>query len=458
MTQTKPRLERQLARLKREQKLVEKQVVQLIGRRIGSDIDEGLGKLEALWVQLKAKREAERVHMKEQLDRIQASAQVLSELAQAEYAKSSAAPQHQRQHDAAVAHEKIRSQYQAVERYIRQYRSEQQPLFNNLLLEETTLSRQLQLLEASFTQWQSKTEEHLATTRRAMQRHKSAPSSVKKLIGASSKDTPKEIEQYNAFLVQYGGYRGGWEEFDHDTFLRLRKQHRDPALYVPAIAAVLLGKTEADVVEHDAWYKRLRELDHAKRTAVAQWRQSEKEKQRAEETKAFVQEREAAQAIKEQELTALKRQRKRQEQQRAKVLKWKKDKERQQSAEAEAERKRDLEKQQQRQQREEARLLSMKDKVKAYAEQRQKVVQATLGLLLLRLNVCVRVCVLISCYQHVKSSSSLSSSHCGGLASFLTVFFLLLLSVAVTAVDLDCFCFCGLQGAARTRYSCDPAG
>jgi cell division protein FtsB len=54
----------------------------------------------------------------------------------------------------------------------------------------------------------------------------------------TDKDVPREVAQYEHYLVEHGGLTGGWTDYDHGTFVHHRQKHRAQAPFFQAVAQV----------------------------------------------------------------------------------------------------------------------------------------------------------------------------------------------------------------------------
>ncbi|XP_035291665.1 coiled-coil domain-containing protein 112 [Anguilla anguilla] len=99
---------------------------------------------------------------------------------------------------------------------------------------------------------------------------------------------PPEVNELERFLLLTGGRQGGWDQYDHEVFLRERgkRSGRDVLPHVP-------GKRGEEVVQHEEWYQRLLLLEEKKREAILKWR-TQKERSREQELRRQKEEEEAA--------------------------------------------------------------------------------------------------------------------------------------------------------------------
>ncbi|KAJ8401621.1 hypothetical protein AAFF_G00379380 [Aldrovandia affinis] len=95
-------------------------------------------------------------------------------------------------------------------------------------------------------------------------------------------EMPPEVTELERFLLLTGGRQGGWDQCDHESFLRARAKlsgkpaHKNEALlHVP-------GKRKDEVLQHEEWYERLLFLEEKKREAIQRWKTQRQQKREAE--------------------------------------------------------------------------------------------------------------------------------------------------------------------------------
>uniref|UniRef100_A0A672M8X2 Coiled-coil domain-containing protein 112-like n=1 Tax=Sinocyclocheilus grahami TaxID=75366 RepID=A0A672M8X2_SINGR len=80
---------------------------------------------------------------------------------------------------------------------------------------------------------------------------------------------PAEVTALQTFLQQTGGRDGGWDEFDHRSFLKVWTKHRGKPSYRHEARLYLPGKTEEEVKRHEDWFLELRRLQEDKREVTS---------------------------------------------------------------------------------------------------------------------------------------------------------------------------------------------
>ncbi|KAL0187493.1 hypothetical protein M9458_019163, partial [Cirrhinus mrigala] len=137
------------------------------------------------------------------------------------------------------------------------------------------------------------------------------PHADKPCVGQKSdwRNLPAEVTALETFLQQTGGRHGGWDEFDHQSFLKVWTKHSGKNSYRQEARLYLPGKTEEDVKLHEEWFLELRRLQDRKREVTEERelrreQRDEDEEPREDETRRLKQEerrREASQKTQQRE-------------------------------------------------------------------------------------------------------------------------------------------------------------
>ncbi|XP_050972243.1 coiled-coil domain-containing protein 112 [Labeo rohita] len=171
--------------------------------------------------------------------------------------------------------DKLRATMTDIENSINDFKNTQHQSFEELLKEERTFWQEICAFEKKIDSW--------ALPVKADSRH--PPCSDRACVGQKSdwRNLPAEVTALETFLQQTGGRHGGWDEFDHQSFLKVWTKHSGKPLYRQEARLYLPGKTEEDVKLHEEWFLELRHLQDRKREAICKWRaskQRERELQR----------------------------------------------------------------------------------------------------------------------------------------------------------------------------------
>ncbi|XP_028851721.1 coiled-coil domain-containing protein 112 [Denticeps clupeoides] len=165
--------------------------------------------------------------------------------------------------------EKLKATMTEVEDMISGFREQQHQSFEELLKEERTCWQQVCAFQKKIETWSFASKPGAALPR--------GPSSAVLKAGL-----PPEVSALETFLQQTGGQHGGWDQYDHQSFLKLWTRHGGKASYRREAALHLPHRTEEEVRLHEDWFLMLRELQEKKREAIDRWRtcrQKEKQQQ-----------------------------------------------------------------------------------------------------------------------------------------------------------------------------------
>ncbi|OCU02231.1 hypothetical protein XELAEV_18007992mg [Xenopus laevis] len=151
--------------------------------------------------------------------------------------------------------EKLRVMMEEVDNAICTFKEEQRVTYEELLKEEKTTSNELNVLE-------KKIEASLST---APEKTFRAPSGKTPAEKMTSRQLPEEVVEFERFLQQTGGRLGGWDEFDHQSFLKVWTKHKGKAAYLEEALAYLPSRTREDVQQHETWYQEFLFLEEKKK-------------------------------------------------------------------------------------------------------------------------------------------------------------------------------------------------
>lgn len=76
---------------------------------------------------------------------------------------------------------------------------------------------------------------------------------------------PIEVTALETFLQQTGGKLGGWDQYDHQSFLKVWTKHHGKPSYRSEVNLYLPGKTEEDIRLHEEWYLEMCYLQEKKK-------------------------------------------------------------------------------------------------------------------------------------------------------------------------------------------------
>uniref|UniRef100_A0A665VPH2 Coiled-coil domain containing 112 n=1 Tax=Echeneis naucrates TaxID=173247 RepID=A0A665VPH2_ECHNA len=160
--------------------------------------------------------------------------------------------------------EKLNEIMSDVESSINTLKEEQRSCFEELLKEEKTCRQEIAAFEKKIENWSLtlKSDPKLPTTPTV---RKSKP---------PDKDLPAEVKALDIFLQKTGGPDGGWDQYDHQAFLKIWTKHSGQQVYRKEAKLYLPGKTLEEIEHHEEWFQELTHLQDKKRKAIKRWRAS----------------------------------------------------------------------------------------------------------------------------------------------------------------------------------------
>ena len=81
---------------------------------------------------------------------------------------------------------------------------------------------------------------------------------------------------WQKFLQSTGGHTGGWDEYDHQIYLRTHVKHHDAGGLLEDLAHQLPARTPEDLDRHHQWYLEYSSLLRDKKAAILQWKEQKK--------------------------------------------------------------------------------------------------------------------------------------------------------------------------------------
>ncbi|KAG2466561.1 CC112 protein, partial [Polypterus senegalus] len=198
-----------------------------------------------------------------------------------------------------------------------------------------------------------------------------SPALPKLSAASTNEDLPSEVTDFEKFLHKTGGRQGGWDDYDHQNFLKIWTKHNGKKSYMEEALLYLPGRTQEEIKQHEDWYQEFLFLEERKKEAIQLWKSKKNQ-----EKEKFLKQQEKLEDLKTQkELARVEAYRKKLEQEKedkqAKLQEWKKKKELELAAEeekqcqAEVQKRRKIKEEQQRQ-------LEVKAIVETYARQKKE--------------------------------------------------------------------------------------
>ncbi|KAK9522857.1 hypothetical protein VZT92_019296 [Zoarces viviparus] len=221
--------------------------------------------------------------------------------------------------------ERLKEIMSEVEISINSLKEEERSCLEGLLKEERTCRQEIAAYEKkieNFWKFSVKSDPKLHT----------APTVKTK---APDRDLPAEVRALESFLLKTGGACGGWDQYDHQAFLKVWTKHSGQAAYRKEAKLYLPGKTLEEIDQHEDWRQELIYLQDKKREAIQRWKAS---KHRERQTRIQSQEEKEEAGRREKEAKSQAHQHRTEEERREAVRRleeWKEEKRRNKEQEEE---------------------------------------------------------------------------------------------------------------------------
>ncbi|NWI51013.1 CC112 protein, partial [Calyptomena viridis] len=198
--------------------------------------------------------------------------------------------------------DKLKEMMEEIENAINAFKEEQRQIYEQLLKDEKATINELSLYERKVELWALGS----LTTEKVLK----LPSARVKVDKTLENHLPKEVLEFERFLQRTGGWQGGWDDYDHQNFLKVRTKYRGRLSYMDEALEYLSGRTKEDIEKHDKWYQEFLILHERKKESIKKWKEKQqeekernlKEKEKSEKMiKAKSQQREETQKQKAEE-------------------------------------------------------------------------------------------------------------------------------------------------------------
>ncbi|XP_063820223.1 coiled-coil domain-containing protein 112 isoform X2 [Pseudophryne corroboree] len=170
--------------------------------------------------------------------------------------------------------EKLREMMEDVDNAISAFKEEQRIIFEELMKEEKTTTIELTVLEKKIE----------ASLNNVPGQSFRAPTGKAVIDTVVFSRLPEEVVAFEKFLQQTGGRLGGWDDFDHQSFLKVWTKHKGKPSYLEEALAYLPSRTQEDVQQHEAWYQEFLCLEEKKKDSIQKWK-SRKQQEKQEMSK-----------------------------------------------------------------------------------------------------------------------------------------------------------------------------
>ncbi|XP_042310798.1 coiled-coil domain-containing protein 112 isoform X2 [Sceloporus undulatus] len=163
--------------------------------------------------------------------------------------------------------DKLREMMEEAEMAIHAFKEEQRQIYEELMREEKSATNELNAVERKMEQWALGT----SITRRIFKQ------SLLPLEKDLQSHLPEEVLDLERFLQQTGGRQGGWDEYDHQTFLKIFVKHKGKPSYIDEALDCLPDRTREDIQQHEKWYQEFQILEARKKESIQNWKMKKKE-------------------------------------------------------------------------------------------------------------------------------------------------------------------------------------
>ncbi|XP_070090538.1 coiled-coil domain-containing protein 112 isoform X2 [Equus caballus] len=166
--------------------------------------------------------------------------------------------------------EKLREMMEEIENAINTFKEEQRLIYEELIKEEKTTDNELSAISRKIDTWamgNSETEKAFRATSSKVPVDKVTPSTV-----------PEEVVDFEKFLQQTGGRQGGWDDYDHQNFVKVRNKHKGKPTFMGEVLEHLPGRTQDEVQQHEKWYQKFLALEERKKESIQNWKTKKQQK------------------------------------------------------------------------------------------------------------------------------------------------------------------------------------
>ncbi|XP_019796405.2 coiled-coil domain-containing protein 112 isoform X1 [Tursiops truncatus] len=166
--------------------------------------------------------------------------------------------------------EKLREMMEEIENAINTFKEEQRLIYEELTKEEKTTNNELCAISRKIDTWaldNSETEKAFRAMSSKVPVDKVTPSTL-----------PEEVVEFEKFLQQAGGRQGGWDDYDHQNFVKVRNKHKGKPAFMGEVLEHLPGRTQDEVQQHEKWYQKFLALEERKKESIQNWKTKKQQK------------------------------------------------------------------------------------------------------------------------------------------------------------------------------------
>ncbi|KFQ29203.1 Coiled-coil domain-containing protein 112, partial [Mesitornis unicolor] len=165
--------------------------------------------------------------------------------------------------------DKLKDMMEEIENAINAFKEEQKQIYEQLLKDEKAASNELSVFERKVELWALSS----STTKKVLKLPSVKVSFDKKL----ENHLPEEVVEFERLLQQTGGWQGGWDDYNHQNFLKVRTKHKGRLSYVDEALEYLCGRTKEDIEQHDKWYQEFLILHERKKESIKKWKEKQQQ-------------------------------------------------------------------------------------------------------------------------------------------------------------------------------------
>ncbi|NXF74922.1 CC112 protein, partial [Sclerurus mexicanus] len=165
--------------------------------------------------------------------------------------------------------DKLKEMMEETENAINDFKEEQRQIYEQLLKKEKATINELSLFERKVELWAL----GISTTQKVLK----LPSATVTVDKTLENHLPKEVVEFERFLQRTGGWQGGWDDYDHQNFLKVRTKYRGRLSYMDEALQYLSGRTKEDIEQHDKWYQEFLILHERKKESIKKWKEKQQE-------------------------------------------------------------------------------------------------------------------------------------------------------------------------------------
>ncbi|XP_069609153.1 coiled-coil domain-containing protein 112 [Ranitomeya imitator] len=163
--------------------------------------------------------------------------------------------------------ERLREMMEEVDNAVTAFKEEQRIIYEELVKEEKTTVIELNALEKKIE----------ASFRAVAEKSFKVPSGNAQVDNMACSQLPEDVVAFEKFLQQTGGRLGGWDDFDHQSFLKIWTRHKGRPSYLEEALTYIPSRTREDVEQHENWYKEFLFLEEKKKDSIQKWKAKKQE-------------------------------------------------------------------------------------------------------------------------------------------------------------------------------------